>query len=224
MHLLIIEHDIDLQDSLCNFFKTLPCSVDVTPCGEHGNYLGSTKQYDCILLDHHPLKKNAHDIVKDLRKKGTMIPIIILSTLQESISKIPLFEAGIDDYLVKPFCFKELNARIKAIMRRPREIQPSVINLPGLTVDTDRHIVILGRQKFYLTRKEFDLLEYLARNSGCVISKSKLLEHVWCGDGDLFSNTIEAHILNIRKKMRLEKGKLIHTIPGRGYKLETTKP
>lgn len=223
MRLLIIEQDNPTRKSLCDFFKTASFRVDTTACGEHGNYLGQTNNYDLIILGYSLPKKTGYEIIKDLRTKGTKTPIIMLTWKNETSDKVAVLNAGADDYITKPFCYEELYARVKAVLRRPREIQSSIITVSGLKIDSSRHSVVFGKQKVYLTRKEFALLEYLAQNKGTIISRSKLLEEVWQGEGNPFSNTIEAHILNLRKKLKIRKTKLIYTIPGKGYKLDMAK-
>jgi DNA-binding response OmpR family regulator len=136
-------------------------------------------------------------------------------------NKVDLLNTGVDDYLTKPFSFQELKARLHALMRRPQDLKANVVSIGDLTIDSLRHKVVRGTKEIYLTRKEFALLEYLTRHQGIVVSRGMIMEHVWDAEGDPFSNTIEAHILNLRKKVEVgSKKKLIHTIPGRGYILD----
>lgn len=145
----------------------------------------------------------------------------MLSVKSEMITKVDLLNRGADDYLTKPFSLEELLARIRALLRRPSSLSSEVLNIDDLTIDIKGHKVTRGTKEIYLTRKEFMLLEYLIKNKGAVVSRGILIEHVWDMNVDPFSNTIESHILNIRKKIS-SKGRrdLIQTIPGVGYKIQ----
>jgi DNA-binding response OmpR family regulator len=150
-----------------------------------------------------------------------MSPIILLSVTASTEEKINLLNCGADDYLTKPFSFKELLARIRALLRRPRSIESDILEIGDLRIDVARQKVTRGGKEIYLTRKEFSLMEYLMRHRSMVVSRGMIMEHVWNADSDPFSNTIEAHILNLRKKIDQGfGGKLIHTVPGRGYKID----
>lgn len=222
MRLLIVEDDPTIRETLTNHFKAAAFAVDATDCGERGCYLGRVNDYDLVILDYMLPKKTGYEITKNLREYGKMMPIMMLTVRSGITDKIDVLNAGVDDYVTKPFSLEEVHARVNALLRRPAELRSSIITISNLKIDVNRQSVIRGKQKIYLTRKEFALLEYLARNKGLVISRSMLLEHVWDGESDPFSNTIEAHILNLRKKLDTGYKKLIHTIPGRGYKLDTT--
>jgi len=221
MRLLIVEDDKTIQETLVLHFKAASFAVDTTDCGEQGCYLGKVNDYDLVILDYMLPKKDGYTITQELRAYGKTMPIIMLTVRSAVSDKVDVLNAGVDDYVTKPFSIQELQARVNALLRRPSQIMPQIMQVSNITIDSNRQEVLLGKQKVYLTRKEFALLEYLARNKGLVISRSMLLEHVWDAESDPFSNTIEAHILNLRKKLGGASKKLIHTIPGRGYKLDT---
>jgi len=145
----------------------------------------------------------------------------MLSTENASELKVNVLNAGADDYMTKPFSTEELIARVRALLRRPPVSVQEVLELDNLTCDPRRYVVTRGKKEIYLTRKEFSLLEYMLRNQGVALSRAMIMEHVWDEQANAFSNTIESHILNLRKKIDKGHGKkLIHTLPGRGYILD----
>lgn len=220
MRILVVEDDQGIRAFLKKSLEAECFAVDVAEDGEKGSYLGRTNDYDLIILDYNLPKKNGYEVCQDLRLAKKHVPIIVLSVESDIPTKIELLNMGADDYLTKPFSFDELMARIRALLRRQPVVQNEVLNLDDLMVDFRKHLVRRGKKDIYLTRKEFMLLEYLLKNQDQVISRGALMEHVWDGSGDLFSNTIETHVLMLRKKIDAHTPrKLIHTIPGRGYKL-----
>lgn len=221
MRILIIEDDDDIRDMLKVSLEAETYSVDTVADGEQGSYMARTNDYDLIILDFMLPKKDGKTICTEIRKAEKTVPIIMLTVRSATEAKVELLNAGADDYLTKPFSFQELKARISALLRRPREMQTNTLEIGDLTIDTLRHKVTRTGKDVYLTRKEFALLEYLLRHQGIVVSRGMILEHVWDAEGDPFSNTIEAHILNLRKKIDAQnKKKLIHTVPGRGYTID----
>jgi len=152
------------------------------------------------------------------------MPILMLSVVSGIETKVSLLDAGADDYLTKPFSLSELLARIRALLRRPKELKTDVFKLDNLVLDTKKHIALRDNKKIYLTAKEYALLELLLRNEGAVTSRGMILEHVWDMNADPFSNSIEVHISNLRSKIDTKnQKKLIYTIPGRGYKIDIQK-
>jgi len=224
MRLLIVEDQPELLSSLKARLQEECFVIDTAMDGVQGSFLGRTNDYDIIVLDNHLPKKNGIEVCKDIRTSNKQVPIIILSVLNDPAQKVDLLEAGADDYLTKPFSFPELMARIRAILRRPQEITSHIIEIDDLILDSHRHEIHRGGKEIYLTKKEFMLLEYLMRNIGRVVSRGDILEHVWDVNADPFSNTIETHILALRKKIdKAPRRKLIHTVSGRGYKIALQK-
>ncbi len=221
MRILIVEDDTDIRVALAANLKAASYAVDIAEDGEKGSYLARANDYDLVILDYILPKRDGYRICRDIRESQKAMPILMLSVKGTIDDKVDLLDAGADDYLPKPFSFEELNARVKALLRRPREIKNPIIIAGDMTIDSDKQSVTRGNKGIYLTRKEFALLEYLARNKGRVVSRGQIMEHVWDMGSDPFSNTIEAHILNLRKKLGVRKQKLIHTVPGRGYKFDT---
>lgn len=222
MRLLLVEDDKGIRSTLTRKLRAECFAVDAASDGAEGSYMARTNPYDVVILDNVLPKKTGLMVCDDIRKTGRTMPILILSVLGDTRQKIDLITAGADDYIVKPFSFDELVVRIRALMRRPQQIENEVFTLDGLVIDTRQQSVKRGNKHYYLTRKEFMLLEYLLRNRGNVMSRSMIMEHVWDMASDPFSNTIESHILSIRRKLGGKNGKrLIQTVPGRGYKIDT---
>lgn len=220
MKILIVEDDNEIINVLKPSLKSDGTCIDIADDGEKGLSMAGTNNYDLIILDYILPKVDGKQICQALRKEGKDVPIIMLTVKTEISDKIELLNIGADDYVTKPFSLEELKARINSVMRRPKKMENAIIKLGDLAVDIAGHKAIRANEDIYLTRKEFALLEFLLKNQGKVMSRAMIIEHVWDMNADPFSNTIEAHILNLRKK--IDKGfsiKLIHTIPGRGYKL-----
>lgn len=221
MRILLIDDDESIRNFLKPALESECFEVDSAEDGEKGSFLGRTNDYDAIICDYSLPKKNGRQICEEIRKDGKDTPILMLSVESESHTKADLLNIGADDYLTKPFSLEELLARVRALLRRPNQIKNDVLKIDDLIVDTKKHLVKRGEKEIYLTMKEFMLLEYLIRSRGTVQSRAIILEHVWDMNADLFSNTIEAHISNLRRKIDSKgKTKLIHTIPGRGYKID----
>ncbi len=218
MRILVIEDDCDLQNVLSRSLRDTCFAVDCTSSGNEGYMLALINPYDLIILDCALSDKSSLEICMHLRAKDRQMPIIVTSRFNNNARMITFLNNGADDYIGKPFLFQELLARINALLRRPPLIIPVVHTIHDLRIDCGKQIVLKGKREISLTRKEFALLEYFARNKGLVLSRGALMEHVWEKDIDLFSNTIEAPILNLRKKLG-DKRKFIVTVPGRGYRL-----
>lgn len=221
MRILLVEDDESILSTLRVRLKSEGFSVDAEKDGIKGSFLARTNNYDLIILDYLLPRKNGGRICQEIRARGTTTPIIMISVQTEIPTRVELLNLGADDYITKPFPFEELMARIRAVLRRPEQLKSDILSIDDLTLDSGRASVRRAGKKIKLTRKEFALLEYLLRHQGSVLSRGTLMEHVWDIHGDLFSNTIETHILNLRKKLDLPGAKkLIHTISGRGYKID----
>lgn len=222
MRLLVVEDEKKIRDFLKKTLEAEYFVVDTKVDGEEGSFAARTNNYDLIILDNLLPKKNGVQICREIRSTGKTLPILMLSVKWEASTKVELLNAGADDYLVKPFSFEELLARVSALLRRPPPVQQNQILIIGdLSLNKRKHEVTREGEKIYLTRKEFMLLEYLMRNRGTVLSRGMIMEHVWDMNADPFSNTIESHILSLRRKVDTAgKTKLIITVPGYGYKLE----
>lgn len=221
MHVLLIEDDIDTQMFIKGRLQEKGAKITCVRDGCQGLLLATSNSYDIVLLNLELPKKNGMEICKSIRMAGFSVPIIVLSRTHESQHKIPCFSIGADDYITKPFFFDELYARMQALVRRCNIHYSSILNFGNLTIDVHRQKVLRGKQSIYLTRKEFCLLELLAKNAGKVVTRNTINDHLWNSEVDLLSNTIETHISNLRKKIDARQNpKLICNVPGRGYKLD----
>ncbi len=221
MKTLIIEDEQELREFLAISLERAGFIVDETGDGEEGSFLARTNEYDVVILDHLLKGKDGHEITKDIRAAGKNTSIIMMSIKTEVQHKVKVFESGIDDYITKPFSVSELVARIKARARRSYEIKPEILTIDDLTIDSRKQSVRKKNKEIYMTRKEFSLLECLAKEKGNVVTRGEIIERVWDRNVDPFSNTIETHIRNIRRKIKDSKQKVIQTIPGRGYKINS---
>lgn len=220
MRILIIE---DEKDIACFLQKNLNCEcyvTDVALDGETGLNLASENNYNLIIMDYLLPKKNGYEICQSLRNKKIHIPILMISVLIDTELKTKLLNAGVDDYLTKPFAYAELLARVRALLRRPVAIKNEILTIDDLSLNSKNHCVVRKNTEIFLTRKEFMLLELLLQNPGLVISRGMIFDHVWDTNADPFSNTIESHVVSLRKKIDIcNSKKLIHTVSGRGYKI-----
>lgn len=222
MRILVIEDDTQISTFLKSALESEYFVVDAIDDGDKGLYAALTNAYDLIVLDSMLPNKSGLEICRALRTAENRTPIIGLSVRSETSNKVGFLDAGADDYLTKPFSFEELVARIRALLRRPHDIQSDTLEIGDLELDTRKHTVRKNGADVYLTRKEFLLLEYLMRNRGNVLTRGMILEHVWDMNADPFSNTIETHIMTLRKKIDPEQSdRFIQTVPGIGYKFES---
>lgn len=222
MKLLIIDDNVSLswrlQGHLSKHFE-----IQVARTGAEGQRLAETGRYDIIILDLGLPDITGDVVCSSLRRNGIMAPILILTAESALESKVRLLEIGADDYLVKPFELAELKARIKALTRRRQLGLPSpILKVGDLTINLAERVVNRCGKSIMLRRKEFDILEYLVRNCGKVITPTMILTHVWDEvDKDMWSNTVRVHIKHLRDKIdRPFSTKLIKTAHGVGYKID----
>lgn len=223
MRILLIEDDQYLRDVLKKVLSDELFVVDTCDDGSSGSYIARTNKYDLIILDYMLPGKNGDIVSKEIRSVGIQAPILIISVKNSIDEKIKLFEIGADDYICKPFSPTELIMRVKALLRRPYTIAPETYSLDDLTIDRASQEVKVAGEIIYLTKKEYMIIECMAQKCGQIVTRSHLIETVWDNETNPFSNTIEAHIRNVRKKIEKNKKRYIHTVPGRGYKLDRCK-
>ena len=220
MKILLVEDEPKVAAFLHQGLTEQQYVVDLAPDGLVGLRMALANSYDLLILDTLLPSLNGLEVCRQVRAQNTAVPILMLTALGETDDKIRGLDAGADDYLVKPFAFQELLARIRALARRRQETPGTgaVLRLADLTLDPDRKLVQRAGQAIQLTAREFALLEYLLRNQGRVISRVDILEHVWETSFDTGSNVIDVYINFLRKKVDKDfSPKLIHTLVGMGY-------
>lgn len=221
MKLLIIEDEHKIARALQQGFKQERYTSEVYYDGEEGLAAALADEYDLIILDRMLPSLDGVAICKELRAKGNHTPILMLTAKGQVRDRVEGLDAGADDYLVKPFSFEELLARVRALLRRPHEAHDSVLTVADLTLDPANFEVTRAGQKISLTSTEYALLEYLMRNHARVLTKENIISHVWDFDADVLPNTVEAYIGYLRAKIDrpFDSPPLIHTVRGFGYKI-----
>lgn len=221
MRILIVEDEKKVASFIKKGLEEESFSVDAAYDGVEGEYLIMTNDYDCILLDIMLPKKDGLTLLREVRAKKIFVPVIMLTARDTTHDITEALNAGCDDYLRKPFAFEELVARVRALIRRASAEKSSVIEIDDLQLEPATRDVQRGGKKIELTSKEFALLEYLMRNSGRVLSRTIISEHVWDLHFDSGTNIVDVYINYLRNK--IDKGfkrKLIHTSRGMGYVLK----
>jgi DNA-binding response OmpR family regulator len=221
MRILVVEDEHKIAQALKRGLEQEHYAVDLAFDGDDGLASAQAETYDLIVLDRMLPGRDGVSICQELRKKGNHIPILMLTAKDHVRDRITGLDAGADDYLVKPFSFEELLARMRALLRRPHESVNTVLEVEDLQLDTATYTVVRAGTPITLSSKEFALLEYLMRNQGRVLSKETIMGHVWDFDADILPNTVEVYIGYLRNKIdKPFKGPaLIHTRRGFGYTL-----
>lgn len=223
MRILIIEDDYKIANSIKKGLEQESYAVDVEYDGKNGLGAVLTLEYDLIILDRMLPEIDGVKICQLLREKGSKLPVLILTAKDKIADRVEGLNAGADDYLVKPFSFEELLARVRALLRRPAGMIDNILKVDDLILDAVNFETKRGNKKINLTKKEFSLLEYMMRNRGKILTKDNIITHVWDFDADILPNTIEVYVGSLRNKIDnnfQEKPPLIKTIRGFGYKIE----
>ena len=221
MKILVVEDNTKLADNLKQGLMQEGYAVDIIaegPAAER-RILINRDEYDLVILDRMLPGKDGVSICAEWRKNGVVIPVIMLTALGSTDDKVTGLDNGADDYLAKPFAFKELIARVHALLRRPKQSAPLILTLNDISINTTSRIVTHKNKPISLTLKEFMVLEYLMRNNNKVVTRDELYSHAWDFADSSFSNTVDVHIKNVRKKIH-DNGTIIQTIRGVGYKME----
>jgi two-component system copper resistance phosphate regulon response regulator CusR len=221
MRLLVVEDDPDMARFITRGLGEQAYAVDAVTSGEAALEHAAMTPYDAIILDVMIPDPDGLEVCRRLRRDEISTPILMLTARDAIHDRVEGLDSGADDYLVKPFEFAELLARLRALLRRRGAPHDPVIEVADLRIDTRSHRVTRGESELPLTTKEYTLIEYLARNAGRVMGREEIAEHVWNEDFDPFSNLIEVYIGRLRRIVDRDHGaKLIHTIRGAGYILE----
>ncbi len=220
MRVLIIEDDPKVAGAVKAGLTSEGYDVVVSRSGEDGYFRVTTEPFDALLLDLGLPGRSGLEILAGLRRQGLTIPVLVLTARDSVEDRVTGLDSGADDYLIKPFAFAELVARLRALLRRGRTEDGGRLHLADLELDTVTHTASRGRQKVDLTVREFELLEYLVRRQGQIVSREMLARDVWkeTSRGTPLDNVIDVHIARLRKKIDQEGGApLIHTIRGVGF-------
>lgn len=221
MRILLVEDEKKLSNSIVKGLTNAGYAVDAAYDGEEALYEYEVNEYDLIILDLNLPKKDGIDVLREIREKDNEMKILILSARTKIDDRILGLDEGANDYLIKPFDFGELKARIRNLLRRDFVQKPQDLTLNGLTVDTKAKRVLYHTQEITLTRKEYGILEYLMLHKNQIISAETLTEHVWNNEFDPFSNSFRYHIHSLKKKISAASGlDFIKTVWGQGYIIE----
>jgi two-component system OmpR family response regulator len=224
MRILVVEDEAKLAAVISQGLSAKGYAVDVISDGEkaltrislhHGDY-------DLVILDLMLPSLDGYAICREMRKRNITTPVLVLTARAETEAKVELLLAGADDYLVKPFAFEELLARIQALMRRPTTTLPEVLQAGDIEINLTERTVTRRGEPILLTLKEFGLLEHFMRRPNEVVNREDLLAHLWDFNYESFSNVIDVHVKNLRRKLDSGDGKsLLETVRGIGYRLRT---
>jgi two-component system copper resistance phosphate regulon response regulator CusR len=221
MRILIVEDERKIADAIARALELQSYAVDVAYDGAIGLDLALGEEFDLIILDVMLPGIDGLVVCKKIRNQGIHTPILMLTAKGQTSDKVRGLDIGADDYMVKPFSFEELFARVRALIRRPKKTHDSVLRIKDLSLDPNNFTVKRGEKTINLSTKEFGLLEYLMRNNNRVLSREQIVAHVWNYDADILPNTVEVHMKHLRDKIDSRSTiTLIKTIRGRGYTIK----
>jgi two-component system copper resistance phosphate regulon response regulator CusR len=218
MRILLVEDEPAAAQMLAKGLREQGYAIDVSTDGEMALYQTSINDYDLVILDVMLPRKDGFQVCREMRAEGSAFPVLMLTARDTVDDRITGLDSGADDYLIKPFDFRELLARTRALLRRGEALHTETIEIDDLEIDTRARRVRRARRNIQLTAKEYALLEYLARNIDKVLSRAEIAEHVWDENFDVFSNLIDVYIKRLRRK--IDDGhevKLFQTRRGEGY-------
>jgi DNA-binding response OmpR family regulator len=227
MRILVVEDEQKVANALKEGLEDERYEVVLAPTGEDAFFRINTEQFDIVLLDLMLPGRDGLEILRTIRKRGLETPVLLLTARSSLEDRVSGLNSGADDYLVKPFAFAELLARIRALLRRGRTQDGLRLGVADLNMDLVTRKVTRGGRSLDLTAREFELLEYLLRRQGQVVMRDTLARDVWkeTGRGTPLNNVIDVHIARLRRKVDLEQsGKLIHTVRGLGFMLREGEP
>ncbi len=219
MRILLVEDDRKMNELVRRYLSDVGYAVDTAFDGQAALEQAQFSDYDALILDLLLPRLDGFSVCRELRRLGSMVPILMLTARDEVDDRVNGLDSGADDYLVKPFALRELTARLRALVRRRTERRPQLV-VADLTINPATREVWRGDQRIDLNPKEYAVLEHLARHHGQIITRSGLEEHVWSYDHQPLSNTVDVHIGRLRRKIDDDyPRKLLETVRGVGYRL-----
>lgn len=218
MKILLVEDEEKLLETIKEGLVHSGYAVDTALDGEEGSFMTFTNDYDLIILDINLPQKDGFEILKEVRARDREVNIIMLTALSDIDYRVRGFDLGANDYVLKPFHFEELKARIRSLLRRKTTIKDAVIETKGISFDSTKRTFNIKGENLKLTAKEAGILEYLFFNLGRYVTTEELMEHVWNDEVDIFSNVVRVHMSALRKKLKAKLGKnIIRNEIGKGY-------
>jgi len=223
MRLLVAEDHPSLGPDIKKGLESSHYAVDLVTNGEEALYMGSIVPYDLIILDILLPNLSGWEVCRQLREQQHSMPILILSALGEVDHRVKALDLGADDYLVKPFAFSELEARVRALLRRESTVKTPLLHFQDITLDPRTHEARRGERVILLSSKEYALLEFMMRHPREILSRTTIAEHVWDYDAEHLSNVIDVYIGYLRSKLCADgEANVIQTVRGSGYQLKET--
>jgi DNA-binding response OmpR family regulator len=220
MRILVVENDPALGKFLQQGFGADRYAVDVANEEAQAQRMLQEREYDAAILDLNVPQQGGFDVLREVRARRPGLPILILTSRNRLEDRVRVLDLGADDFVLKPFAFSELSARVRALLRRGAHAPEAVLRIEDLELDRMEHKVKRAGRAIELTPKEFSLLEYLMRNAGERVTRAQIIQHVWNLSFDTMTNVVDVYINYLRKKVDAQSGmKLIHTIRGVGYRL-----
>jgi len=221
MRILLVEDEKDLSNAIKEGLEDNFFTVDQAFDGEEAiDKIEIERSYDLIIVDIMIPKIDGIKLLKMIREKEIKTPILMLTAKNGIDYKVNSFDLGADDYLTKPFDFRELLARIKSLIRRDKETKTNIIKIKNILIDTSKNKVYKNGKLIELTKKEYQILLYLSMNKGKIVSKEELENHLWDENSELWSDTLRTHVKNLRRKIENKNENIIKTIKGIGFEID----
>ena len=222
MKLLLVEDDARTARAIARGLREEGYVVDVAASGEDGEQLVHAGEYRVLVVDWYLPAKDGLAMCRELRQRGLTIPILMLTARDALADRVAALDTGVDDYLVKPFAFAELLARLRALLRRSDFTRPILLSVDDLCMDPVRHRVTRNGVPVPLTLKEYQILEVLMRRPGEVVLRAQIEQELWGEANDLTSNAVDVHVSHLRRKVDVPgRSRLLHTVRGRGFYVGT---
>ena len=220
MRILLVEDEVKIANATKRALELQTYAVDVVHNGKDGLDMAIGEEFDLIILDVMLPGMTGTEVCRRIRSQKITTPVMMLTAKGQIIDKVEGLDNGADDYIVKPFSFEELFARIRALIRRPKELEESILSIKDLTLDPIKKKVKRAEKTVTLSLREYALLEYLMRNKNIIVTKDQIISHVWNYDADVLPNVVEVHIKHLRDKIDTPFDvQLIKTIRGFGYEI-----